>query len=119
MEQAITIGAAAFAIFATIISGAVWVVGMVGRVAAKAKEQDITIALLKERVLTLEKEVKDHEKKNSILRHDFTTVTNSVYDKIDRLENTLTDAIDKGFVHVKELFDTQIKNLKEKFDEKK
>jgi hypothetical protein len=119
VEQAITIGAAAFAIFATIISGAVWVVTIVGRVAARVKEQDINTALLDKRLATVEKDVKDHEKKNSILRHDFTTVTNSVYDKIDRLENTLTDAIDKGFIHVKELFDTQIKNLKEKFDEKK
>lgn len=72
-----------------------------------------------ERISKLEIDVKEHEKKNAIMRHDFKTVTNSVYDKIDNLEKTLKEAIDIGFVHVKELFGAQINNLRDKFDEKK
>lgn len=70
----------------------------------------------------LEQEVnilKEAERKNSIVRHDFTNVTNSVYDKMDKLESTLSKAIEKGFQHVKEVFDVEIKNINKRMDEKK
>ena len=71
---------------------------------------------------TLQQEViflKEAERKNSIVRHDFTNVTNSVYTKMDKLESNLTSAIDTGFKHVKELFDKEVININRRIDEKK
>lgn len=71
---------------------------------------------------TLQQEVvllKEAERKNSILRHDFTNVTNSVYTRMDKLESSLKSAIDTGFQQVKELFDKDISNINRRIDEKK
>ena len=72
----------------------------------KKLEQDIVI-------------LKEEAKKNSIMRHDFKNVTNSVYARMDKLEGTLIKSIADGYKNVKELFNIEIKNIKERIDEKK
>ena len=72
----------------------------------KKLEQDVVI-------------LKEEAKKNSIMRHDFKNVTNSVYARMDKLEGTLIKSIDDGYKNVKELFNIEIKNIKERIDEKK
>lgn len=103
-----------FSIIATIITGINFIFIFLGR-----SFWSLTFKRLEQDVAALKEEVKKHEEKNSISRHDFTTVTKSVYGRMDDLEKTLTTAIDKGFTHIKELFDTKIKNIEEKINEKK
>ena len=76
---------------------------------------NLTIKKIEQDVILL----KEAEKKNAILRHDFTIVTNSVYEKIDKLEINLSKVIDDGFQHIRELFYTEIKNINKRIDEKK
>lgn len=72
----------------------------------KKLEQDVTI-------------LKEAERKNSIVRHDFKNVTNSVYDRMDKLEATLIKSIADGYTTVTKLFDVEIKNINKRIDEKK
>jgi hypothetical protein len=72
----------------------------------KKLEQDVAI-------------LKEAEGKNSIVRHDFKNVTNSVYERMDKLEATLIKTIDDGYTNVKELFNVEIKNINKRIDEKK
>jgi hypothetical protein len=103
-----------FSIIATIVTGINFVFIFLGR-----SFWSLTFKKLEHEVIALKEEVKDHEKKNAISRHDFANVTKSVYAKMDDLELSLTKAIDKGFDHIKELFNTKIKNLEDKINEKK
>jgi hypothetical protein len=72
----------------------------------KKLEQDVAI-------------LKEAERKNSIVRHDFKNVTNSVYDRMDKLETTVIKTIADGYTNVKELFNVEIKNINKRIDEKK
>ena len=72
----------------------------------KKLEQDVTM-------------LKEAERKNAIVRHDFKIVTNSVYDRMDKLEATLIKTIADGYTNVKELFNVEIKNINKRIDEKK
>jgi hypothetical protein len=63
--------------------------------------------------------LKEAEHKNAIVRHDFKNVTNSVYERMDKLEATLIKTIDDGYTNVKELFNVEIKNINKRIDEKK
>jgi hypothetical protein len=76
---------------------------------------NLTFKKLEQDVIIL----KESERKNSIVRHDFKNVTNSVYAKIDNLESTLSKVIDTGFIHVKELFEKEISSINKRIDEKK
>jgi hypothetical protein len=76
---------------------------------------NLTFKKLEQDVIIL----KEAERKNSIVRHDFKNVTNSVYAKIDNLESTLSKVIDTGFIHVKELFEKEISSINKRIDEKK
>ncbi|MEI7578601.1 MAG: hypothetical protein WCJ58_01020 [bacterium] len=97
-------------IAAFIIAGVNFVIAIVGKTF-----WNLTFKRLEQEVAVL----KEAEHKNSIVRHDFTNVTNSVYAKMDKLETTLTNAIDMGFTHVKELFGKEVDNIHRRFDEKK
>jgi len=79
----------------------------------KKLEQDVAI-------------LKEAERKNSIVRHDFKNVTTSVYERMDKLEATLIKTIAElsktiadGYTNVKELFNVEIKNINKRIDEKK
>ena len=72
----------------------------------KKLEQDVAI-------------LKEAERKNSIVRHDFKNVTTSVYERMDKLEATLIKTIDDGYTNVKGLFNVQIENINKRIDEKK
>jgi len=72
----------------------------------KKLEQDVAI-------------LKEAEHKNAIVRHDFKNVTNSVYERMDKLEATLIKTIDDGYTNVKGLFNVQIENINKRIDEKK
>lgn len=70
----------------------------------------------------LEQEVavlKEAERKNSIVRHDFKNVTNSVYERMDKLEATLIKTIDDGIKTVTKICDVEIRNINKRIDEKK
>lgn len=103
-----------FSIIATIVTGINFVFIFLGR-----SFWSLTFKKLEQEVAVLKEDVKEHEKKNSIHRHDFTNVTRSVYSRMDDLESNLTKAIDKGFEHIKELFDTKIKNIENRINEEK
>ena len=76
---------------------------------------NLTVKKIEEDVIIL----KEAEKKNSILRHDFKNVTNSVYERMDKLESTLIKSIADGYTNVKDLFNIQIENINKRIDEKK
>lgn len=103
-----------FSVISTIITGINFLFIFLGR-----SFWSLTFKKLEQEVISLKEEVKEHEKKNSISRHDFANVTKSVYAKMEDLESNLTEAIDKGFDHIKELFNTKIVNLEQKINEKK
>jgi len=70
----------------------------------------------------LEQEVavlKEAEHKNSIVRHDFKNVTNSVYERMDKLEATLIKSITDGIAAVTKICDVEIKNINKRIDERK
>ena len=72
----------------------------------KKLEQDVAI-------------LKEAERKNSIVRHDFKNVTNSVYDRMDKLEATLIKSIADGIAAVTKICDVEIRNINKRMDEKK
>jgi hypothetical protein len=76
---------------------------------------NLTVKKIEEDVIIL----KEAERKNSILRHDFRNVTSSVYEKMDKLEGTLIKSIADGYTNVKDLFNVQIENINKRIDEKK
>lgn len=76
---------------------------------------NLTVKKIEEDVIIL----KQAERKNSILRHDFKNVTNSVYERMDKLEGTLIKSITDGYTNVKEILTVQIENINKRIDEKK
>lgn len=111
--------AATFAIIATILTGAVWVMTLVNKITSRVVSQEKDLQTLKKDVDTIVRTVKEHESKNSYFRHNFDPVTKSLFNKMDDLEETIKDSINEGFKHVKELFDTKLQNVEGKINEKK
>jgi hypothetical protein len=104
-------------IAAFIIAGVNFVIAIVAKTF-----WNLTFKRLEQEVAVL----KEAEQKNSIVRHDFTNVTTSVYERMDKLEATLIKTIAElsktiadGYTNVKELFNVEIKNINKRIDEKK
>lgn len=100
--------AAIFGIIATLVGGAVWVMGLVNKVTAKVVTQSEHLKNLEKDVEELQDMVRDHESKNAYFRHNFDSVTKGLEVYISGKIESLTEIINIKF-----------KNLEDKINEKK
>jgi len=115
MIDAITIGGAVFAVFATIISGAVWVVGLVTRVAGKIKEVDMKVEALEKKIISVDSRTISDQKDNEAFRHKYKTTVEGLVELI----KIKFEDLDKNFARFEELIRTQIELAIAKNNEKK
>lgn len=85
----------------------------------KEEEDKKTFEKIDEKINAIKDSVDSHESKNAIARHNFDVVTQSVYEKMDAMEKSISLKIQDGYNNIKEVFGEKIQNLKDKINEKK
>lgn len=115
MVDAITVGGAIFAILATIISGAVWVVSLVGRVTAKIKEVDMKVEAVEKKLSGVDTRTIADQKDNEAFRHKYKTTVEGLVELI----KIKFEDLDKNFSRFEELIKTQIELAISRNNEKK